>query len=77
MMGLDVSLPMPDFHSALFQPGLIRHDALTASLNEAGLLGDVEVAAEVMGEANATGYGLSVFAVIGVWADRPDPFSAH
>jgi hypothetical protein len=76
-IGLDVSLPMPDFHSALFQPGLIRHDVLTASLNEAGLLGDIEVAGEVMGEANATGYGLSLFAVIGVWADQPDAFSAH
>jgi hypothetical protein len=77
MIGLDVSFPIPDFHSALFQPGLIRHDALTASLNEAGLIGDIEVAAEVMGEANATGYGLSVFAVIEVWAERPVAFSAH
>jgi hypothetical protein len=40
-------------------------------------MGDVEVAARVMGEANASGYGLSLFAVIGVWADRPVAFSAH
>jgi hypothetical protein len=77
MIGLDVSVPLPDFHSAIFQPGLVRKDSLVASLNEAVLIGDIEVAAEVMGEANASGYGLSLFAVIGVWADRPVPFSAY
>jgi hypothetical protein len=77
MIGLDVSSPIPDFHSAIFQPGIMRQDSLAASLNEAGLVGDIDVAAQVMGEANASGYGLGLFAVIGVWADRLVGFSEY
>jgi hypothetical protein len=68
-LGFDVSPPDPGFHSAIFQPGLVRHDAgFVTRLNSSGLIDDQAVAASLMHQANATGYRLSTFCVLGIWA---------
>jgi hypothetical protein len=71
LLGLDVSSPIPSFHSALIQPGLISQDSeLASELNEAGLVSELKLATELMHEANATGYGLCMFSVIRVFAEQ-------
>jgi len=70
-IGFDVATPLPTFHSALYQPGLVRKDArFVANLNQSGLVDDIGYAAELMHVANATGYLLSLFGVVEVRALR-------
>jgi|HubBroStandDraft_5_1064220.scaffolds.fasta_scaffold260946_1 hypothetical protein len=68
-LGLDVAVPVPDYHSALRQPGLI-HDRgrLHGGTNDWGLLDNLDVATAIMREANSTGYLLSMFSVLEVFA---------
>jgi hypothetical protein len=56
-IGFDVSIPLPDFHSALFQPGIIEGDH---SLNGDGLLDDRDDADRLARLATAPGYGLGI-----------------
>lgn len=66
-LGWDVAVP--DFHSAIFQPGPVDHDAdLAEHLNDAGLLADLSYAERLMEKANGTGYGSGMFACIRILA---------
>jgi hypothetical protein len=69
-LGIDVSSPIPDFHSAIFQPGPVPHDAdLVVNLNEHGLLFDASYAERLADDANKTGYLLGLFALISIWTE--------
>jgi hypothetical protein len=64
-LGLDVATAIPAFHSALRQPGLVeKDDRFRASLNESGLVANLDYAIELMNQANSSGYLLSTFAVL-------------
>lgn len=69
-LGHDVCTPIPDYHSAIVQPGLIPHDsALAESLNEAGLIDESAAASEFMHMANSAKYSLSdLISVIRIFA---------
>ncbi|MGB9113257.1 MAG: hypothetical protein WCF24_11085 [Acidimicrobiales bacterium] len=66
-LGLDVATPMPQFHSALLEPELVKKDdRFRASINDSGLVDDLRYAVELMNQANSSGYLLSSFAVLEV-----------
>jgi hypothetical protein len=67
-----VCSPIPDFHSAILQPGLVAQDALLAGqLNGNGLIETGAVAQELMRTANAADYSLAdLMSVILILADR-------
>lgn len=68
IVGFDLSTPAPDFHSAIFQPGLQRFEPrLPKLLNAAGLFGDVDSAVSIMAVANAEIPRPLPFCVIKVW----------
>lgn len=67
-IGFDVSIPLPDFHSALFQPCIIEGDH---SLNGDGLLDDRDDADRLARLATASRYGLGIFWPIQVLAAPP------
>lgn len=67
-LGLDVSSPIPSFHSIIIQPGLTWDSGRASMLNNAGLVGDERSAIELMDEANSMRYDLSFFSVIRVYA---------
>lgn len=69
-IGFDVSTPIPNFHSAIVQPGLIRQDsALAATLNDSGLFDDFDTALGAAADANNSGYGLTLFCVIRLFTE--------
>jgi hypothetical protein len=69
-IGFDVSTPVPNFHSAIAQPGLIRQDsALAANLNDSGLFDDFDTALGAAAQANNSGYGLALFCVIRLFSE--------
>jgi hypothetical protein len=68
-LGVDIVTPVPSYHSALVEPGLIRHGrALTDILNENGLVAaDGDELREMMEEANESGYLLSTFCAVAIY----------
>jgi hypothetical protein len=69
-LGIDVSSAIPDFHSAIFQPGPVPHDAdLVVKLNEHGLLSDAQYAESLADDANETGYLSGLFALVQIWTE--------
>lgn len=65
--------PIPSFHSAILQPGLIPKDEeLATQLNSEGLLDAEEVAAEFMATANKANYSLAdLISVIEIRTENP------
>ena len=67
-LGHDLSTPAPNFHSAIFQPGLERSQPrLLDALNAVGLFGDMQRASSYMAAANAEIPRALPFCVIAVW----------
>lgn len=71
-LGFDVSHPVPDFHSAIFQPGLSRiYPRLSEHLNRDGLFDESSEALSAVELANSLDYGGLPFCMIGVWQVSP------
>lgn len=72
-LGYDVCSPIPDYHSAIFQPGLIPKDAaLAGQLNDAGLIRTEDAALGFMRTANTADYSLAdLMSVILILSDSP------
>ncbi len=65
VLGVDISHPTVEFHSAIFQPGFHRRvPDLPRYLNDYGLLPSIEVARPLVDEANAMDYGAFPFCAI-------------
>ncbi len=71
-LGHDVCTPIPDFHSAIFEPGLIPQDSeLARCLNGAGLIEQSTKATGLMHAANTARWSLSgLISVIRVFAEE-------
>ena len=66
-LGYDISQAIPNFHSAIRQPGLVNTcPDLPKNLNENGLFGYQECAEKFMSEANQMDYGSEPHCVIEV-----------
>lgn len=75
-IGLDVSTPVPDFHSVILEPGPISHDEeFERHLNDMGLVDeeDLSYANALMARANESGYLLGMFCVLGIRACVKSP----
>lgn len=68
LLGFDISLPVPSFHSAIYQPGLHRrHARLPDYLNRFGLFADLNTALRFLSMANEMDYGALPFCILGIW----------
>jgi hypothetical protein len=72
LLGFDVSLPTPSFHSSLVNPGLADLKELhVPRLNESGLFNEIADAVECMDSSNRLGYSDLPFCILAVheWTD--------
>lgn len=67
-LGIDVSYPVPSFHSAIYQPGLEKTvPNLPDYLNEFGLVDELDTALALAERANQLESPWRPFCAIGVW----------
>lgn len=67
LVGYDVSLPIPTFHSALVNPGYPFLTEYMGFVNEYGLLTERRWAIDLMHEANLMGYSDAPFCVLAIY----------